>query len=105
MAYTASATSQLARLEILPAEILRDIVKRLAGVDVLEISRVSRRLRDICAPYLFHDLRIQFSVEGLDRLQQLIGCDVRQHVVSLTYVIPELFPPGKAIVACTLDVN
>ena len=44
---------------------------------------------------LFHQVEFQFSEAGFDELKSLLKSDVRHHVVSFTYVVPELLKTGK----------
>lgn len=83
--------------DLLPTEILNVIVGNLVGEDVLQLSCTSQQLRAICSLRLFRKVRFPYSIRGLDSLRQFLECDASQHVVSLTYVIPELLPPCKPI--------
>ncbi|KAJ5481508.1 hypothetical protein N7475_000320 [Penicillium sp. IBT 31633x] len=80
-------------LESLPTEILCVVVSHLFIQDMKHLASASKRLRDVCLPYLFHNVVFSFSDSGLDGLRLLIQSDVRQYVVSFTYVIPELLRP------------
>lgn len=91
-----SSGHQQAWLEPLPAELLYLVVKQLLIQDLKHLSCVSKRLRNVCLPYLFHEVRFSCSASGLDGLRRLMLSDVRQYVVSFTYMIPELLRPGKA---------
>jgi hypothetical protein len=88
-------TNQAVYLETLPTEILRDIVDHLSFRDVEPLSLASRRLREVCLPSLFRRVKFEFSEVGFERLETIIGSDVRHHVVSFKYVVPELLKDGK----------
>ncbi|CAG7937912.1 unnamed protein product [Penicillium nalgiovense] len=81
------------KLESLPTEILRVVVSHLFIQDMKHLASASKRLRDVCLPYLFHNVVFSFSDSGLDGLRLLMQSDVRQYVVSFTYLIPELLRP------------
>lgn len=88
-------TNQAVYLETLPTEVLRDIVDHLSFRDVEALSLASRRLREICQPSLFRRVKFEFSEVGFERLKTIIGSDIRHHVVSFKYVVPELLKNGK----------
>lgn len=88
-------TNNTVGLETLPTEILRDIVDHLSFRDVEALSLASRRLREVCLPSLFRRVKFEFSEAGFEHLKTIIGSDVRHHVVSFKYVVPELFKDGK----------
>jgi hypothetical protein len=83
------------RLETLPTEIFRIIIDLLTPWNVKDLSRVSKRLRESCLPSLFRRVEFQFSEAGFDGLKSLLKSDVRNHIVSFTYVVPELLKAGK----------
>ncbi|KAG0644948.1 hypothetical protein D0Z07_9341 [Hyphodiscus hymeniophilus] len=78
------------RLETLPTEIFRIIINFLCPWDVKDLSRSSKRLREACLPSLFRRVKFQFSQAGFDGLKNLLKSDARNHIVSFTYVVPEL---------------
>jgi hypothetical protein len=82
-------------LELLPTEIIREVVNNLCTWDITELSCVSRKLRKVCLPSLFRRVKFEFSQSGFDKLQSLLKSDARHHVVSFTYDAPELLKPGK----------
>ncbi|PLB49079.1 hypothetical protein P170DRAFT_174660 [Aspergillus steynii IBT 23096] len=79
-----------ARFELLPTELLYEIITRLSSRDVKRLSSVSERLRKVCLPYLFRNVSFEFSRSGFISLQRLLLSNLRWYVVSLTYVVPEL---------------
>ncbi|PGG99691.1 hypothetical protein AJ80_09305 [Polytolypa hystricis UAMH7299] len=54
------------------------------------LSRVSKRLREVCLPFLFRRVEFWFSEAGFHELENLITSDICHHVVSLAYIVPEL---------------
>lgn len=91
-----SSEHQPTRLGLLPTEILYVVVEHLFVQDMRHLSCASGRLREVCMPNLFRNVRFPFSDSGFDGLRRLLLSDVRHYVVSFTYVIPELLRPGKA---------
>jgi hypothetical protein len=96
-ALTMSSAHQFTLLELLPNEILYMVVQLLCMYDVGHLAFTSNRLREVCIPYLFCNVRFSFSASGFSELRRLLLSDVRQNVVSFTYVIPELLRPGKSL--------
>ena len=92
---------QNACLELLPTEILHLLVDHLFSWDLKNLSCVSRQLREAFIPCVFRNVRFQFSKSGFDSLRGLLLSDLRHHVVSLIYVIPELLHPGNDFVMHT----
>lgn len=84
------------RLDLLHSDILSRIVRFLQPGDIEELSCVNKRLRDASIPALFRAVRFEFSKSSLNGLKRLSNSNIRQHVVSLTYVAPEILKPGKA---------
>jgi hypothetical protein len=83
------------RLETLPIEISRIIIDLLLPWHVKDLSRASKRLREACLPSLVRRVEFQFSEAGFDGLKSLLTSDARHHVVSFTYVVPDLLKAGK----------
>jgi hypothetical protein len=86
---------KITRLETLPTEIFRIIIDFLTPWVVKDLSRASKRLRESCLPSLFRRVKFQFSEAGFDGLKSLLKSDARNHIVSFTYVVPELLKAGK----------
>lgn len=80
-----------APLSFLPTEVLQEILRHLAYPDVKSVSCSSKRLREICEPVMFRHVRFFFCEAGFKALKHFLQSDVHQHVVSFTYVFPELF--------------
>ncbi|KAJ5981978.1 hypothetical protein N7451_012078 [Penicillium sp. IBT 35674x] len=78
--------SLTAWFEILPVEILSMIVGLLCNGDAKSLSLVCGKLRELALPYIFHRVRFEFSHSGFNALRQLLLSDLRQYVVSFTYV-------------------
>lgn len=80
----------------LPEEILEMII-RFGQVDgsLIPLSGVNKLFRRLCAPYLFHTLRVTFSMAGLDRLSQASQSSVRFYVRTICYEASELVDPRK----------
>ncbi len=70
------------RLETLPIEICRIFVDFITLPTVKDLSRASKWLREACLPALFRHVEFPFS-------------DAHYHVVSFTYVVPELLKAGN----------
>lgn len=82
--------------DILPVEILSMIAGHLCNEDVKSLSFLCRKLREISLQYIFHDVRFEFSHSGFHALRELLLSDLRQYIVSFTYVIPQLLHPGTS---------
>lgn len=48
-------------------------------------------------PSLFRCVEIPFSNDGFNGLKSFINTDARYHIVSFTYVIPELLKAGNIL--------
>ncbi|KAJ9315767.1 hypothetical protein DTO271D3_4023 [Paecilomyces variotii] len=88
-----SSTDHNTFLELLPTEILYDIRDLLQIQDIKHLSCVSKKLRQICLPLLFHEVKFRFSKPGFDELRSFIESEVRHYTVSFTYVAPQLLRP------------
>ncbi|KAJ9298524.1 hypothetical protein DTO271G3_3491 [Paecilomyces variotii] len=88
-----SSTSHGIFLDLLPTEILYDIRDLLQIQDLKHLSRVSKKLRQICLPLLFHEVEFQFSKSGFDQLRNFSESEVRLYTVSFIYVVPQLLRP------------
>jgi hypothetical protein len=82
-------------LESLPTELLRIVVGLLPFQDIKQLSRTSKRLRGVCLPSLFRSLKFEFSQAGFEQLKTIVESDIRYHVVSFTYIVPDLLRSGK----------
>ena len=82
-------------LELLLTEIIRDIVNNLSFWDITELSYISKRLRKVSLPSIFHRVKFKFLKSGLDKLQSLLKSDIHHHVVFFTYKAPELLKTSK----------
>ncbi|PYI13432.1 hypothetical protein BO99DRAFT_347395 [Aspergillus violaceofuscus CBS 115571] len=81
-------------LETFPTELLSIIIVDLTTRDSLKsLSSVSRRFRILCVPFLFHRLRVDFSIAGFKRLEQISVSDIAQYVKVIQYYAPELIDP------------
>ncbi|CAG8353513.1 unnamed protein product [Penicillium salamii] len=89
-----TAEDPAAWFENLPPEILSIIADHLCNEDAKSLSLVCKTLREVSLPYIFHDVRFEFSQSGFTALRGLLLCDLPQYVVSFTYLIPELLHPG-----------
>ena len=83
------------RLETLPTEISRIIINLLSPWDVKNLSRASKRLREVCLPSLFRCVEFQFSEAGFNGLKSLLKSDTRYYVISFNYAVLELLKTGK----------
>lgn len=91
---------QLARLDCFPTEVFQELLAHLSRRDIKNVSCSSKRLREICGPIIFRDVCFQFCEAGFEGLKLLLLSEVHQHVVSFTYVIPELFQLSKCSTLC-----
>ncbi|KAH6662963.1 hypothetical protein B0J14DRAFT_621705 [Halenospora varia] len=82
--------SKRSRLETLSIEIFYNIIDLLTPWDVKDLSRASKRVRELCLLSLFRCVEFPFSNAGFDGLTSLTKSDTRYHVVSLTYTVPQL---------------
>ncbi|CBF84454.1 uncharacterized protein ANIA_11158 [Aspergillus nidulans FGSC A4] len=80
-------------MELLPTEILFDIVEHLCNRETKTLSLVSKRVRDVCLPVLFRKINIEFSTEGFDLLESLLKSSIRRYIVSFQYIVPKLVKP------------
>jgi hypothetical protein len=79
----------------LPPDILHGVVDLLRLQEIKDMSCDSTRMREACLPSLFRRVKFEFSEAGLRELRGILKLDVRCHVVSFTYAVPDLFVPGK----------
>lgn len=82
-------------MELLSTEILFGIVNCLDNQQIKQLLLVSRRMRDVCLPVLFHKISIEFSNDGFDLLESILKSSLRRHIISFEYVAPMLLNPGK----------
>ena len=82
-------------LETLPTEILRTVIDLLTPWDIKRLSCTSNQLREVCLPSLFRRVHFEFSQDSFEELKSFLQSDVRHHVISFTYKVPELLKPGK----------
>jgi hypothetical protein len=81
-------------LDCLPIEVVQLVIHHLSSWETKELSRVNRRLRSICIPLIFRSVRFEFSRNSLRDLKELFTSNLRHHVISFTYVVPELLKNG-----------
>ncbi|KAF7586154.1 hypothetical protein BBP40_009396 [Aspergillus hancockii] len=48
------------------------------------------RTRDVCLPFLFRKVNIEFSNKGFDLLERLLESNLYWYIVSFKYVVPKL---------------
>ena len=84
-----------ARLDLLPSDILCRIVNFLPPWEIEGLSCANKKLREASIPVLFPAVKFEFSKTSLNELKNLSDSNIRQHVISLTYVAPEILRPGK----------
>jgi hypothetical protein len=95
-----SLTNQIrhqARLDSLPVGVFNMIVDSLSTIEVKYLSCISKSLRKICVPHIFHNITLEFSKSGFEEIRQLAISKIRQHVVSFTCLAPELLNPSERI--------
>jgi hypothetical protein len=73
------------------------IIDLLLPWEVKKLCRANKRLREACLPPLFRRVEFKFSEAGFNELKTLMKSDARYHVVSFTYVVPELLKAGKYV--------
>jgi hypothetical protein len=78
----------------LPTELLCLIIgyAQLHG-SLGNLSQSNWRIRTHCARYLFHTIKITFSVSGFRCLHELSKSHIAQHVKAIRYEAPELIDP------------
>jgi hypothetical protein len=59
----------------------------------------------VCLPFLFCHVGFRFSEAGFHELENLITSNVRHHVVSLAYVVPELLKTGEELSVSYIDLT
>jgi hypothetical protein len=79
-----------------PPDFLPSVVDLLPLREIKDLSCASTRLREACLPTLFRRVEFEFSETGIGELRGILKSDVRCHVVSFTYAVPDLFIPGKS---------
>ncbi|PMD18670.1 hypothetical protein NA56DRAFT_526002, partial [Hyaloscypha hepaticicola] len=77
-------------LETLLIEIFRIIINLLTPWNIKDLSYISKRLREVYLLFLFYYIEFQFSETGFNRLKSLLKSNIRNHIISFTYIIPEL---------------
>ncbi|KAA8642361.1 uncharacterized protein ATNIH1004_011305 [Aspergillus tanneri] len=60
---------------------------------LLSLSSVNQIFRQLCAPHVFHSLKVAFSTIGLDNLLEISQSQVAQHVRTVLYEVPERIDP------------
>jgi hypothetical protein len=85
---------QSIELEILPTEILYEIVDYLHGWELKGLSCVNKWMRGICLPSLFRKVSFEFSEDGFYGLEELLQSHLCSYVASFRYVVPQLLKPG-----------
>jgi hypothetical protein len=98
-----SLSYQKSHFETLTAEALHVVIDLLPHWEIKQLSCANKQLREACLPFLFRHVEFQFSKAGFEDLRSLLKSEARQHVVSLTYIAPELLNPGKYS-QCCLDL-
>ncbi|KAJ5646737.1 hypothetical protein N7490_003109 [Penicillium lividum] len=86
-------TSERKRFELMPTEILFCVVNCLQKRDIKQFSLVNKRARDVCLPFLFYKIRIDFSNAGFDILDKILHSQLHQYIRSFQYTIPQLLKP------------
>lgn len=79
----------------LPVEIIILIARSLSLGEIKQLSQVNKLMRVVCAPLIFQSIRLEFSHKSLQRLEALALSELHHHVLSLTYVVPELLKEGE----------
>jgi hypothetical protein len=85
---------ELSPLKDLPPDILHSVLDLAPLWHLKILSCASIRLRETCLPTLFRRVKFEFSEAGLRELGGILKSDVRCHIVSFTYVVPDLFIPS-----------
>jgi hypothetical protein len=87
-------------LDLLHSSILCRIVVYIEPWGIEELSCVKKRLRAASLSVVFCAVKFEFSKIGLNALEHISDSEICQHVVSLTYVAPEILKPGKIFALC-----
>lgn len=95
--YRRIQTIRPSRLDLLPIELLDMILDFLRG-DVESLSRTCKTLRAVSSRVLFANVKFEFSESGLEGMERPAKSDVRHHVISFTYEVPDILDPGKLMV-------
>jgi hypothetical protein len=82
------------RLDLLPVELIRQVVGGLNVQNIKSLSCVSNRLRAICVPFIFHSMSFSSSEAGLNKLSQFAKSQICDHVVSFSYNAEHLLESG-----------
>jgi hypothetical protein len=84
-------------IDRLPVEIILLITHFLSLCEVKQLSQVNKLMRVVCAPPIFQSIRLEFSYQSLQKLEALAVSELRHHVLSVTYVVPELLKEGALL--------
>jgi hypothetical protein len=90
-----SLRSQNTHFETLTAEALYAVIDLLSLSEIKQLSYTNTRLREACLPFILRHIKFPFSKAGFDDLRSLLESRARYHVVSFSYIVPELLDPGK----------
>jgi hypothetical protein len=82
-------------LELLPPECVDLVVSYLSFDDLKICSLVNRRLRAFCYRYLFHSVKIQFSMSAFHGLSQMAP-EIGKYIRYVRYEVPDLLKKGRA---------
>lgn len=85
----------LPRLDSFPSPILHVILNQVSFHQLKFLSYVNRRLREVCVPYLFREVKCRFSSQSFDNLRSLTSSKLCHYVVSFTYTAPGIIEPGR----------
>jgi hypothetical protein len=91
-------------LELLPSECVDLVVSYLEFDDLKICSLVNRRLRAICYRYLFHSIKIDFSMSAFHGLSQM-SPEAAKYISYVRYEVPDLLKKGEALGSCELVIR
>ena len=84
-------------LQNLPLELLYLIAEGLPFKDLLKLSCVSRKMRNVAIPRLFRNYTVMFSEEGFNKLRGFCESTLCENVLSLKYIVSDFIEPGTML--------
>lgn len=86
----------LSALESLPLELLLEIIKHLIQPAALSLSAVNHGLRERSVAAAFKCITVDFSVDGLNSLREIIESPVAKHIRTLKYFVVPVLKTGMS---------
>ena len=81
-------------LSLLPSVVIWEIICLLDWPSLLCLSRVDRRLRQLCVPEIFKSVTVRFTRQSFNFLEELTASPILVNVRSLEYEALGFLDPG-----------